>query len=366
MKENDSMPRGGVPEATDEEILRGIRRRMAAIETLIPMPPVWTRDEGRAAMSRTRVRTGLRLAAAPLVLVAALVVIVIGAGLGARTATLGASPSPRYTTLVYEYVLDAGQTVTAADREAIATILRSRIESAGVVDSVVTAENDRVQVKVPADANVQSIESLVGRQGLLEFVLLPPAIYGTSDSPGSKEIPANGSKLDPSLPAQFTSRDLDRSKTAANPGVTGGWQVDFAFNDNKAAEFATWSGEHINDYFAIALDGVVQSAPYIQSKVEGGHGIISGAFTEEEAKSLAALLKAGSLPYPLRLVSVMGPDASAPVETTLTPADSPASVPSSACSIVPSSGAPTGLASPCGEEPLRSGSVPSAAATTGA
>ena len=366
MKEKDATPRGGLPETTDEEVLRGIRRRMAAVETLIPMPPAWTRDEGRAAMSRTRMHTGLRLAAAPLVLVAALIVIVIGAGLGARTATLGASPSPRFTTLVYELVPGAGKTATAADREATATVLQARIESTGVVGSVVTVEGDTVVVKVPAVANLDQIESLLGMPGSLEFVLLPPETYGTAVTPGSKPIPAVGDRIDPALPAQFTGADLDRSKTvaAADPAV-GAWQIEFTFNEQKSAEFATWSGEHVNDYIAIALDGVVQTAPYIQSKIEGGQGIISGTFTAEEARSLAALLRAGSLPYPLRLVSVTGPDVSAPVETALNPADSPASVPAAACSIVPPSGASTGLASPCGAGPLRSGSVPSAAATGG-
>jgi hypothetical protein len=370
MNEKEAMPRGGVPEAADEEMLQGIRRRMAAVETLIPVPPAWTHDEGRAAMSRTRMRTGLRLAVAPLVLVAVLIVIVVGAGLSARTATLGASPSPRHATLVYELVPDVGKIVTAADRETTATILRARIESTGIVDSIVTVEGDTVVVKVPGDANLDGIEALLGMPGSLEFVLLPPEIYGTAETPGSKPIPAVGDRIDPALPAQFTGADLDRSKTVAavdqTLGVgTGAWQIEFAFNDQKAGEFATWSGEHVNDYFAIALDGVVQNVPYIQSKVEGGQGIISGNFTADQAKSLAELLRSGTLPCPLRLVSLTGPDVPATPETTPIPSDSPASVPSAACSIMPSPGASTGLAAPCGAEPIRSGSVPSAAATAG-
>jgi preprotein translocase subunit SecD len=81
------------------------------------------------------------------------------------------------------------------------------------------------------------------------------------------------------------------------------WIVNFKFAGTKADEFATWSGEHVNDYFAIVVDGVVKSAPYIKSAITGGAGDISGNFTEAQAKDLAAILGAGALPFPLTVVS---------------------------------------------------------------
>ncbi|MBU0661758.1 protein translocase subunit SecF, partial [Patescibacteria group bacterium] len=53
---------------------------------------------------------------------------------------------------------------------------------------------------------------------------------------------------------------------------------------------------------AIILDGVVQSAPVIQDKISGGRAQITGAFSSQEAHDLAIVLRAGSLPAPLKIV----------------------------------------------------------------
>src|SRR5205814_2489101 len=43
--------------------------------------------------------------------------------------------------------------------------------------------------------------------------------------------------------------------------------------------------------FAIVLDGVIQSAPVIRDAIYGGDAIITGKFTEEEARGLASVLE---------------------------------------------------------------------------
>lgn len=70
------------------------------------------------------------------------------------------------------------------------------------------------------------------------------------------------------------------------------------------AQAATTSGR-----IAIMLDNLVFSAPYVRSEIPNGNSIISGSFTTEEAKDLANILKAGSLPAPIIIVeeTVVGP-----------------------------------------------------------
>lgn len=60
---------------------------------------------------------------------------------------------------------------------------------------------------------------------------------------------------------------------------------------------------------AIMLDNAVYSAPYVNSEIPNGNSQISGSFTSDEAKDLANILKAGSLPAPTRIVEevVVGP-----------------------------------------------------------
>ncbi|MEQ8241834.1 protein translocase subunit SecDF [Fulvivirga sp.] len=60
---------------------------------------------------------------------------------------------------------------------------------------------------------------------------------------------------------------------------------------------------------AIVLDNLVYSAPGVNGEIPNGNSQISGSFTLEEAKDLANILKAGSLPAPTRIVeeAIVGP-----------------------------------------------------------
>ncbi len=55
-------------------------------------------------------------------------------------------------------------------------------------------------------------------------------------------------------------------------------------------------------YLAIVLDGTLYSAPFIKTAIHGGEAIIEGTFTLKEAQDLAIVLRAGSLPAPVKVV----------------------------------------------------------------
>ncbi len=60
---------------------------------------------------------------------------------------------------------------------------------------------------------------------------------------------------------------------------------------------------------AIVLDNLVYTAPYVENEIPNGSSQISGSFETDEAKDLANVLKAGSLPAPTRIVeeAIVGP-----------------------------------------------------------
>lgn len=60
---------------------------------------------------------------------------------------------------------------------------------------------------------------------------------------------------------------------------------------------------------AIVLDNFVYTAPTVNGEIPNGNSQITGSFTLEEAKDLANVLKAGSLPAPTRIVeyAIVGP-----------------------------------------------------------
>jgi protein-export membrane protein SecD len=67
--------------------------------------------------------------------------------------------------------------------------------------------------------------------------------------------------------------------------------------------FAAHTAEHIGDYLALVLDGVVQKAPVIKSRIPAGTPTsITGNFTDAEARDLMILLRAGKLPAPMKVV----------------------------------------------------------------
>jgi len=78
--------------------------------------------------------------------------------------------------------------------------------------------------------------------------------------------------------------------------------VSMQMNAIGAKEWRKLTGANVGNRIAIVLDDYVYSAPVVNGEIPNGSSEISGNFTLEEAKDLANVLKAGSLPAPTRIV----------------------------------------------------------------
>lgn len=82
--------------------------------------------------------------------------------------------------------------------------------------------------------------------------------------------------------------------------------VSMTMNATGTRVWAKMTGEAANKSpkgrIAIVLDNTVYSAPGVNGEIPNGNSQISGNFTIDEAKDLANILKAGSLPAPTRIV----------------------------------------------------------------
>ena len=78
--------------------------------------------------------------------------------------------------------------------------------------------------------------------------------------------------------------------------------VNFSTTDEGVRLFSRITGSHIGERMAIVLDESVYSAPVIQNKISEGRGIITGSGTQEEAKDLAIVLRAGALPAEVEII----------------------------------------------------------------
>lgn len=87
-------------------------------------------------------------------------------------------------------------------------------------------------------------------------------------------------------------------------------EVSMQMNANGSRIWAKMTRENVNQRIAIVLDNYVFSAPNVIGEIPNGSSQISGGFEDiEEAKDLANILKAGSLPAPTTIVEdvVVGP-----------------------------------------------------------
>jgi SecD/SecF fusion protein len=86
--------------------------------------------------------------------------------------------------------------------------------------------------------------------------------------------------------------------------------VNFTFDREGGNIFGRVTGPNIGKPLAILLDGKVESAPNIRSKIrDKGEIELSGQQTYFDAKDLATVLRAGALPAPVKIVenTVVGP-----------------------------------------------------------
>jgi hypothetical protein len=352
MNENETRPRrADTALGSDEEILAGIRHKLAGVEGSVPLPPPWNPTGRAASTARPLVRSGFRLAVAPLVVIAAVIVVALGAGLVGRGPIAAPAATSPGAAVFIDYQGFGSQTVTAAQIESEVQILDQRLTDAGISARVsaatpsggIPAESAAIRVALYDQAATARAEALIGQVGLLQFVLLPPAQYGTSIKTGPKAVPSPGDAIDPSLPAQFDSSSLDPASISAKVSVESAdsWEVDFAFKQDVAPTFADWTAAHVNDYFAIVLDGKVLSAPFIYSRVDGGQGRITGV-TQAQAEDLAAFLKSQPLPFALQEVGKSLPSGT----RASSPASLPGETPGVSVNPAPSQETPTSTSTP--------------------
>jgi preprotein translocase subunit SecD len=104
-------------------------------------------------------------------------------------------------------------------------------------------------------------------------------------------------------PVQGTGKILKSASAQVDPS-TGRWLVAFETTGPGSAQWDEIARNNYQRQLAIVLDGVVKSAPVIQTTEFGGSGQITGNFSERDAKDLALVLRYGSLPVELEQATV--------------------------------------------------------------
>ena len=79
-------------------------------------------------------------------------------------------------------------------------------------------------------------------------------------------------------------------------------EVALRFDDEGSRMFADLTKESLGKRIAILIDGQIVSAPVVQIEITNGQAVITGNFTQKEAKDLVSRLNEGALPVPITLV----------------------------------------------------------------
>ncbi len=207
-------------------------------------------------------------------------------------------------------------TAQRAVRQAVDTI-RNRVDQFGVAEPDVTIQGtDRIVVQLPGLAeDLSRAIDIIKRTARLEFKLvdekgdLNAALKGDIP-PGDEilyEVRRNArtgatTRTPYLLKKQILLTGDVITDAKVNPDNMGRMIVHMDFNRQGATAFERITGEHVREKLAIVLDNRVYSAPVIKDRIAGGSAIIEGTFTPEEAHDLALVLRAGSLPAPVKIL----------------------------------------------------------------
>jgi preprotein translocase subunit SecD len=195
--------------------------------------------------------------------------------------------------------------------------IERRVNELGVTEPQIAqqgAGGDQILVQLPGVAEVERAKAIIGSPGLLELKIVE-RVAGTKEEllvngqvpEGMEIVPGVGSAGDTGnlyylvkKVAAVTGRDLRNARPSLDENNRPA--VSFTLNSEGGRKFGKVSGENIGRQLAIILDGRVQSAPTLESRITT-EGRISGAFTQEEVQNLSLILRSGALPASLNYLS---------------------------------------------------------------
>lgn len=166
----------------------------------------------------------------------------------------------------------------SAGLDRVRSLINLRVDATGAVDPTITTEGtNRIRVDIPGKYQSANIVEQLSKTGVLTF----------KDSEGKVVL---------------EGKDIQE----ASPGYDdfGRMVVNLKMKDTGVKKFADATSANIGKSISINMDDEMLSNPVVNEAIKNGSAQISGSFTEEEAKMLAAMINNGALPYPVKTLSV--------------------------------------------------------------
>ncbi|MCL1975290.1 MAG: protein translocase subunit SecD [Firmicutes bacterium] len=185
--------------------------------------------------------------------------------------------------VVLEAVPNEGSTsISADDMSKLTEVMRRRVDEFGVSEPILQREGaDRLIIELAGVDEPEKAVEMLGVIAQLEF-------------------------RDPNGNVILTGADLSDAKATINnsASVRERNQVSLTFSSQGTELFKNATATFLRQHISIYLDDKLISDPVVNSVIPNGQAVISGGFdTFEEASQLAALLRGGSLPVGIEILS---------------------------------------------------------------
>jgi len=220
-------------------------------------------------------------------------------------------------------------------------IIRNRVDALGVAEPEIARQGESIIVSLPGVENRERALEVVGQTAQLLFrpviQQLPAEPEATPSTTSTTPTTVEGAAAPPTTsttidlnsttppeeddetkqvilpekdsegrvtaryllgPAEVKGQAL--SGASARVSQTGTWEVQFELTGEGTKQWNDMARKvGAGNRIAIDLDGVVRSAPSLETTDFQGSGVITGNFTQAEAKDLALVLRYGALPVQL-------------------------------------------------------------------
>jgi hypothetical protein len=183
-----------------------------------------------------------------------------------------------------------------ADVEAIAGVLRVRLQEAGFHDATILVDGGRIHTEVVVgEAEVRKLVSarrLLTGVGRVEAFGLGPVVV------------EHGAAVERAgLPLLFAGEDVTKAVVDEPAGT-----LTLTLDADGTERFGEYTETHIGDYVAIALDGIALTVPSINEPITDGEIQVSfgslepGLAWPDQVRELVAVLASGPLPSAVDVV----------------------------------------------------------------
>jgi preprotein translocase subunit SecD len=213
----------------------------------------------------------------------------------------------------YIFTMKPNVQVTLRDESVVQAreTIERRVNELGVTEPSIAqqgASGDQILVQLPGVTDVNRAKEIIRSTGLLELKIVEQGPSPTKEAlmtngqvPAGMEIVpgASGTPGDTGTvyylvkkAAAVTGNDLRNARPSLDENNQPA--VAFTLSNEGGRKFGNVTAENVGRQLAIILDGRVQSAPRIESRIQS-EGRITGSFTTEEVQNLALILRSGAL-----------------------------------------------------------------------